>query len=239
MLDAVTGWAVGDLGTILRWDGVSWSSAGSPTSNRLNAVHCLSASSCWAVGNSGTILKWNGTAWSATASPVVNRLNAVEARSPAEAWIAGDNGTILEWDGASWTPFSSPITRHLFGITAEAPTDGWIVGRIGTILKDPPAYVPSGTYASRILDTDSATSTFMTVFWNEALPAGTTLTLASRTGDTAVPDGSWSAWSAEYAAATGTAVVSPSARYLQVRASLSTSDTSVTPELEDFTITYK
>jgi len=36
-------WAVGDNGTIIRWNGVSWSEAASPTGENLNGVHCTDA----------------------------------------------------------------------------------------------------------------------------------------------------------------------------------------------------
>jgi hypothetical protein len=59
--------AVGDLGTILDWNGSSWSE--DPQSNaltvaQLNAVAFSPDGEGWAVGTLGTILHWNGTAWS-------------------------------------------------------------------------------------------------------------------------------------------------------------------------------
>jgi photosystem II stability/assembly factor-like uncharacterized protein len=238
MISASDGFAVGDSGTIIRWNGMLWSAVSSPVSSRLNAVHCLSSSSCWAVGDQGKILEWNGSVWSQISSPTVIRLNCVEARSTLEAWACGDSGSILEYDG-SWSSFTSPTTRHLYGITVQAPTDGWMVGKNGSILKDPAVYNSTGTFLSSILDTDSATSTFQVGFWNRTLPALTGVTVATRSGPTPTPDGSWSAFSSEMSVATGTAIVSPSNRYFQYRATLTTGDTSVTPSFDDITVTYR
>jgi hypothetical protein len=59
--------AVGDLGTILDWNGSSWSE--DPQSNvltvgQLNAVAFAPDGEGWAVGTFGTILHWDGTTWS-------------------------------------------------------------------------------------------------------------------------------------------------------------------------------
>ena len=52
-------WAVGNGGTIVRWNGAEWSLAASPTSNHLLDVDMLSINDGWAVGE-GVILRWNG-----------------------------------------------------------------------------------------------------------------------------------------------------------------------------------
>ena len=59
-------------------------------------------------------------------------------------------------------------------------------------------------------------------------PAGTAIGLETRTGNTPTPDASWSDYQAVGA---GGAIQSPSARYIQYRALLSTSDRHVTPSL--------
>ena len=55
MASASNGWAVGDRGRAIRWDGNRWEDvltpySGSSTAN-LNSVSCLSVSRCLAVGN--------------------------------------------------------------------------------------------------------------------------------------------------------------------------------------------
>ena len=60
-----------------------------------------------------------------------------------------------------------------------------------------------------------------------------------RSGNTAVPDGTWSAFSSEYTDPFGTDMSAQTGQYIQYRASLSTTDEMVTPSLNDITITYK
>jgi hypothetical protein len=67
------------------------------------------------------------------------------------------------------------------------------------------------------------------------VPAGTTLAVETRSGNTATPDSSWSAWAA---VANGQAVASPGTRYLQYRLTLTSNSTSVTPVLFDITFLW-
>ena len=49
-------WAVGELGTILHWNGAGWSSVSSETMNSLYGVWGSTAGDVWTVGGSGTVL---------------------------------------------------------------------------------------------------------------------------------------------------------------------------------------
>jgi hypothetical protein len=93
-------------------------------------------------------------------------------------------------------------------------------------------YAPSGTFSSRVLDAGQQ------VVWGtldaaQDVPAGTTLALEARTGDTPTPDGSWSAFEP---VAVGAGIGS-TGRYLQYRASF-TSSGDATPVLRDVTASY-
>ncbi|MFZ5470037.1 MAG: hypothetical protein ACOZIN_11435 [Myxococcota bacterium] len=50
-------YAVGDLGTVLHWNGAAWSAQQSGTLNHLRAVGGLADGGVWAVGGTGTILR--------------------------------------------------------------------------------------------------------------------------------------------------------------------------------------
>jgi hypothetical protein len=55
-------------------------------------------------------------------------------------------------------------------------------------------------------------------------------------GNTATPDGTWSAWAPVTSGATITA---PAGRYLQYRVTFSTTDTTLTSVLKDLTVMWK
>ncbi len=70
-------WVVGSVGTVLHWNGSSWSTARTGTGSQLTGVWSTSASDAWAVGSAGTILHWNGSAWSNVASGTTAGLDGV------------------------------------------------------------------------------------------------------------------------------------------------------------------
>jgi hypothetical protein len=97
----------------------------------------------------------------------------------------------------------------------------------------------SGTFLSQIFNSDSASTSWETLYWTETLPASTNATIAVRSGNTATPDGSWSSFSSEFTSPDGIDILSQTGQYFQYRVSLATSDSGSTPLLEDITVTYK
>jgi hypothetical protein len=93
-------------------------------------------------------------------------------------------------------------------------------------------YASSGTFVSRVLDGGSRRDWGVTS-WSSEVPTGTSLAIDVRAGDSAVPDGSWSAF-LNVATRGGSAGVS--GRYVQYRARLATTVPAITPVLRDFSI---
>jgi len=120
--------AVGDTGTMLRWDGTLWSSIPSGTANTLRSVWMVSGTDGWAVGDAGTIVRWNGAAWAAETSPTPNNLNAVQALTSTDVWAVGDGGTIIHRDGIGWTLVPSGTAEKLDALYMLSATEGWAVG---------------------------------------------------------------------------------------------------------------
>ena len=56
-------WAVGLEGTILHWDGDSWTRQTAGTDAGLFSVWAANAHDAWAVGEDGIVLHWNGSDW--------------------------------------------------------------------------------------------------------------------------------------------------------------------------------
>ncbi len=92
-----------------------------------------------------------------------------------------------------------------------------------------------GRLESRVLD-PGGRAAWTNVAWNASLPSGTSLSIQTRSGTASVPDGTWSPWSPAYVAS-GVAIVSPIARYLQYRATLVTPNAQ-SPTLSDMTIGF-
>jgi hypothetical protein len=76
-----------------------------------------------------------------------------------------------------------------------------------------------GTYESEPRDAQMV-STWGTLSWHGTTPSGSQIELFTRSGNTEMPDETWSPWSAGYKTAAGSSITSPKARYLQWRAVL-------------------
>jgi hypothetical protein len=95
-------------------------------------------------------------------------------------------------------------------------------------------YPGSGVFLSRILDAGASVA-WGSFAWSGQTPAGTSLALSVRTGNTPTPDGSWSAFTPVTSSGTP---VGRSSRYLQYRAELGSSDPDQTPVLEAVSVAY-
>jgi hypothetical protein len=93
-------------------------------------------------------------------------------------------------------------------------------------------YAGAGTYVSRVLDAAAAVN-WTSASWNADLPAGTSLVVSVRTGNTATPDATWSPFTT---VSSSGAPLSLSGRYAQYRVELATSAPGSSPALRDLTL---
>jgi hypothetical protein len=124
-------WAVGDLGTILFFDGTGWSHQDSGTTRGLRRVSAAGPDRVWAVGDEGTILFYDGTGWVRQESGTTYSLRDVSAAARDRVWAVGDRGTLLRYDGTGWSPDGpsfSPDTQ-LIGVSAPSRRCVWVAGR--------------------------------------------------------------------------------------------------------------
>jgi hypothetical protein len=98
-------------------------------------------------------------------------------------------------------------------------------------------FAASGTVVSDVLDA-KIISKWGSLRWRGETPAGTRITVATRSGNVAEPDDTWSEWSAEQADPQQGLVKSPTARFLQYRVTLATDDPAFTPVLRTLTLRY-
>ncbi|HCM39935.1 MAG TPA: hypothetical protein DIS93_08195 [Bdellovibrionales bacterium] len=91
----------------------------------------------------------------------------------------------------------------------------------------------SGVYLSSVLDFGTATLAYQTLSYTKTTPGTTAVSVDVRTGNSPAPDGTWTSW-ATFASGDSLAVFTGN-RYLQYRATLSTSDANK-PTLDSITI---
>jgi hypothetical protein len=97
------------------------------------------------------------------------------------------------------------------------------------------SYYSSGTLVSSAFDSGSS-AVWQTISWSASTPSGTSVQFRTRTAATQAGLAS-AAWSGYYTAS-GTTITSPSNRWIQYEATLSTTNTETTPALSDVTIAY-
>lgn len=140
------GWAVGEAGTILHYDGESWRSVESPTDKTLHAVTFASAGEGWAVGKAGTILRHAGANWHRVSAPTtaVDELFDVALTGGGDGWAVGRRfntvsetfeGLILRLSDDTWTDLSVPQIQPLHAVAFASTDDGWAIGEGGTVLR--------------------------------------------------------------------------------------------------------
>ncbi|HET8644360.1 MAG TPA: hypothetical protein VFO85_02650, partial [Vicinamibacteria bacterium] len=99
-----------------------------------------------------------------------------------------------------------------------------------------PALGTSGTFTSKVQDTDTVSS-WGRIRWQASAPAGTRVIVHSRSGNTGSPDSTWSDWSPAYTRPDGESVVSERARFLQIKAVLEGAK-GATPVLDSITTAF-
>ena len=144
MLDTTYGWAVGQGGTLLEWNGSFWAAYTSPPSAAVNlqGVSVISRTNAWAVGArnsfSNDIWHWDGVNWTAVTTPNTAPLNDVFMLNSGEGWVVGERGTIYRYNGAAFLIYNTHWTSNgFYGLDFLDPRDGWAVGVLN---QSPPAY---------------------------------------------------------------------------------------------------
>jgi hypothetical protein len=133
------------------------------------------------------------------------------------------------------------VATHPIAITAQMRPIASDVnvgdGNVDVAYLDLYSYPTSGTFTSRVFDAGDSRATWRTLAAALDTPAGTGASFEARTGSTPTPDASWTAFQP---VGPGGEVSGPlGRRYLQYRATLTTTDTSVTPFVDSVTLGYE
>ncbi len=169
-------------------------------------------------------------------------------------WRQLDNGKLNLWyaysrdGGLTWSdalpldPGGSGIEHELSSAAADASGHvyaAWADRREGggrVYISRSTLYVNQGDFVSPVHDTDGVTE-LGTASWQASVPEGTSLAVQVRSGNTATPDQSWSAWSAPLAQS-GQAIPLPPQRFVQYRVTMTTTNHLVSPRLQEVRLTY-
>jgi hypothetical protein len=135
---AVGAVAVGNNGSLHRFDGSAWISYASPAGTTwLRSIWGSSAGNVFVGGDNGTILRWNGSTWSGGFGvlPGGMQVFGLFGFSSTDVFAVGTGGRILRFNGTTWQPMSSPVSTNLQRVWGTSPTDVWAVGDRQTIVR--------------------------------------------------------------------------------------------------------
>jgi hypothetical protein len=155
-------------------------------------------------------------------------------------WLGAPHRFRIDWtstnvtywiDGVQVASHARAITTNMRPLASDYSASG---GNVSVDWLRMTPYAASGSFTSRVLDAGSAVN-WQTASWTSQLAAGTGLVINVRTGNTPTPDASWTSFTALSGSG---ATIGATARYLQYRADLTTSNTGQTPVLQDVTFVY-
>lgn len=131
-------WAVGDVGTVMRYQGGVWTAVAVPTSENLFGVWGTDDESVWIVGTGGTILHYEHGKWEPQMGIPQASFLDIWGRSAADLWVVGGNdrnGTIMHRSGTTWTQVRAMAIPTLYGVTGFEGKPGvvWVAGENRTI----------------------------------------------------------------------------------------------------------
>ena len=152
-------------------------------------------------------------------------------------------GTLGGWDTLSQGAHSIDLSGlgwsgANFYYKMEFTSDGTGTPVLDDITVNFLTYYVSGTIASQVLDTSKDGTTWTKLSWDETIPSGGNITFQVRASDTLfAKESATPSWTS----VGGTSPVTsglPSGRYMQWRATLSTTDTGETPTLHEVIVYY-
>jgi hypothetical protein len=135
---------------------------------------------------------------------------------------SGDQGRLyrLEGDPPRATLLGRAPAKQVTRFLSTPKGDYYATANPGKVFRLGPGRAALGTYVSDVRDTQTV-SIWGTISWRGATPPGSRIEVFTRSGNTERPDDTWSPWAGPYDGADGQQILSPKARYLQWKATLS------------------
>ncbi|MYG00426.1 hypothetical protein F4212_15025 [Candidatus Poribacteria bacterium] len=126
-------------------------------------------------------------------------------------------------------------SKHIVGILKTKNSDDMktilAAGDAGKLFALTSTRVEEGTIESSVHDAQSL-SRWGKLSWEADIEEGTSITFATRTGNTRKPDDTWNKWSEELTTPEGSQIPNADAQYIQWRAKFTTTDPGKSPTLK-------
>jgi hypothetical protein len=128
-------WAVGDAGTVVHWDGVTWSRPYEGSAEEtFSAVWASSPHDVWLGGDQG-IVHFDGKSWS-TSFPGIHDVRSIWGSSADDIWMVSNGGYVRRWNGFMFVSYSAPEISNLIGsVWGSASDNVWAAGTKGQMFR--------------------------------------------------------------------------------------------------------
>lgn len=124
-------WVIGERGTVLHFDGATWTHAPLPGKPRLVTVHGSSKDDMAVVGGASqaVVFERHGGDWTDASPPEIPGLNGVFVTPTGDAYAVGMSGTALTRRAGSWRSLpDAPVGKDWHAVWVDERGDAWVVG---------------------------------------------------------------------------------------------------------------
>ncbi len=128
-------YAVGEAGTILHYNGSTFSLADSPTRSDLHAIWAGGPDDVFVAGLNGTLLHYDGLEWSAINARTQRDFYAVWASSSADVFLATGDGRVRNYSSGSWTEHVVAPGKRFRALWGYGHNEVYVAGSDATIYR--------------------------------------------------------------------------------------------------------
>jgi hypothetical protein len=131
-------WAAGGSGTMLHFDGNSWSAVDAATQSNVSALWGSGPADIWAVaggfGGAGAanLVHFDGNAWSVVDPGTTANLTGIWGSAADDVWVTGRFDGVLHFDGNAWSLWQNGPAGMEGLVAGSGPDDVW-VARSGSV----------------------------------------------------------------------------------------------------------
>ncbi len=139
--DNKNGWAVGDLGLVMRTtdSGANWNAVNTGISANLKGVFFISPRDGWIVGDTGYVGRSSdsGDSWTRLETGTPTPFNDVKFQDINTGWVVGNGGLILRTinGAATWTRLVAGTDRNLRSLAIVDANNLWVTGDAGQFVR--------------------------------------------------------------------------------------------------------
>lgn len=123
-----TFYAVGEAGTVLYWNGASWSLMDTPVREDLHGIWASAADDVYAAGLGGTLIHFDGLQWIVVPTPTNNDYYAVWASSTNDVFVAGAGGSVWNRTAGNWTEYEIAPGRRFRALWGYSHNEVYAAG---------------------------------------------------------------------------------------------------------------